>query len=292
MEKKIKILITGATGKSGGAAIDELLKMGYPVRALVHSNDSRSEKLVAKGVEVVVGDLLNLDDISAAMQGIDTAYLCFPVLVPGVLQATAYFAQAAKENGLKGIVNMSQISARREAKSNAAQDHWVGEQILNMTGIPTTHLRPTFFDDWFLYTHDVIHEDSTIVLPFGNGRWAPVDSADLGRVVARIAVNMEEYGGQVIRLFGPEEYDVFEMSEIISNVLGRTIKYEPVTIDQFFEVFSKRGASEHFVQHVTHVAEDCVNGIFSGTNDLVETITGRKPTTLADFFTKNKALFQ
>src|SRR4051812_40251745 len=198
MEKQLKVLITGATGKSGGAAIDELLEMGYPVRALVHSNDDRSARLAAKGVEVVIGDLLNLDDISAAMQGIDTAYLCYPVLVPGVLQATAYFAQAAKENGLKGIVNMSQISARREAKSNAAQDHWVGEQILNMTGIPTVHLRPTFFDDWFLYIHDGIKQDNSIVLPFGNGRWAPVDSADLGRVVAKIAVAIEDYAGQVL----------------------------------------------------------------------------------------------
>jgi len=146
--------------------------MGYPVRALVHNNDDRSAKLAAKGVEIVVGDLLNFDDIYAAMRGVDTAYFCFPVLVPGVLQATAYFAQAAKEEGLKGIVNMSQISARREAKSNAAQDHWVGEQILNMTGIPIVHLRPTFFDDWFLYIRDGIHQNSSIVLPFGNGRWA------------------------------------------------------------------------------------------------------------------------
>lgn len=292
MEKKFKILITGATGKSGGAAIDELLEMGYPVRALVHSNDERSEKLTAKGVEVVVGDLLNFDDITAAMRGIHTAYLCFPVLVPGVLQATAYFAQAAKENGLKGIVNMSQISARREAKSNAAQDHWIGEQILNMTEIPTVHLRPTFFDDWFLYIRDSIQKDNTIVLPFGTGRWAPVDSADLGRVVAKMATAMEKYGGQVLKLYGPEEFNVFEMSEVISNVLDRTIRYEPVTIEQFFKINSKRGASEHFVQHVTHVAEDCVNGIFAGTNNLIETITGRTPATLADFFTRNKALFE
>lgn len=291
MEKQLKVLITGATGKSGGAAIDELLKMGYPVRALVHSNDERSEKLIAKGIEVVVGDLLNLDDISAAMKGIDTAYLCYPVLVPGVLQATAYFAQAARENELKGIVNMSQISARREAKSNAAQDHWVGEQILNRSGIPTVHLRPTFFDDWFLYTRDIIHENSAILLPFGNGRWAPVDSADLGRVVAKTATNIAAFAGQVLKLYGPEEFNLFEMSEVISKTLGRTIKYEPLTIEQFFNMNSKRGASEHFVQHVTHVAEDCINGVFAGTNDLIETITGRKPTSLGEFFTENKALF-
>ncbi|MEO3405508.1 NmrA family NAD(P)-binding protein [Mucilaginibacter sp. CAU 1740] len=291
MEKQIKVLITGATGKSGGAAVDELLKMGYPVRAMVRSQDDRSRQLEQKGVEVVLGDLLNLDDISAAMKGIDTAYLVFPILVPGVLEATAYFAQAAKENGLKGIVNMSQISARREAKSNAAQDHWVGEQILNATGIPTVHLRPTFFDDWFLYIRDLIQENNEIVLPFGNGRWAPVDSADLGRVVAKAATETDTYGGQILKLYGPNEYNVFEMAEVISKVLEKSVEYKPVTIDQFFEINSKKPASEHFIQHVTHVAEDCVNGIFAGTNDLIETITGKQPTTLSDFFEKNKAIF-
>ncbi|AKD55431.1 NmrA family NAD(P)-binding protein [Spirosoma radiotolerans] len=291
MKKQVKVLITGATGKSGGAAIDELLRMGYPVRAMVHSEDERSKQLEAKGVEVVLGDFLNLDDISAAMKGIDTAYLCFPVLVPGVLQATAYFAQAAKENGLKGIINMSQISARREAKSNAAQDHWVGEQILNATGIPTVHLRPTFFDDWFLYIRDLIQDNSEIVLPFGNGRWAPVDSADLGRVVAKAATDIANFGGKVLKLYGPKEYNVFEMAEVISGALGRTVAYKPVTIEQFFEINSKKPASEHFIQHVTHVAEDCVNGIFAGTNDLIEKITGNAPTTLTDFFIRNKAIF-
>lgn len=291
MKDQIKVLITGATGKSGSAAIDELLKMGYPVRALVHQLDERSAQLAAKGVEVVAGDLLNLDDISAAMQGVDTAYLCYPVLVPGVLQATAYFAIAAKENGLKGIVNMSQISARREAKSNAAQDHWAGEQLLNATGIPTVHLKPTFFDDWFLYIRDLIREDNELALPFGDGRWAPVDSADLGRVVAEVATNIDAYAGQILKLYGPQEYSVAEMAAVISTELGRTIRYQPVTIAEFFERNAKRPASEHFIQHVTHVAEDCVNGIFAGTNDLIETITGQQPETLAAFFRKNKSVF-
>lgn len=292
MEKQFKILVTGATGKSGGVAIEELLKMGFPVRALVHSLDERSDKLAAQGVEVYEGDLLNFDDISAAMQGIDTAYFCFPVLTPGVLQATAYFAEAAREAGLKGIVNMSQASARREAKSNAAQDHWVGERILDMSGVPVTHLRPTFFDDWFLYVREGIQQKNTIVLPFGKGRWAPIDSEDLGHVVAKILTTPKEYEGKTIRLYGPEEYDVYEMSAILSKVLGREIKYDAVSIKQFTDMDAEKGAHSHFIQHVTHVAQDCMDGIFAGTNDAVEKITGRKPTTLAEFFSKKKAVFQ
>ncbi|WPU99133.1 NmrA family NAD(P)-binding protein [Mucilaginibacter sp. cycad4] len=291
MSKKLKVLITGATGKSGSAAIDELLEMGNPVRAFVHSLDERSEKLAAKGVEVFAGDLHNFDEISVAMKGIDTAYFCFPVLVPGVLEATSYFAVAGKEAGLKGIVNMSQISARRDAKSHAAQDHWIGEQILNMTGIPITHLRPTFFDDWFLYIREGIKKDNKIVLPFGDGRWAPVDSGDLGRAVARIAAEPMTYAGEILKLYGPEEYNVYEMSEVLSSVLGRKIKYEPVNIERWAELDAERGADDHFLQHVTNVALDCMDGIFAGTNDTLGTIIGDKPTTLSEFFTTWKAAF-
>lgn len=158
MKKQLKVLITGATGRSGGAAVGDLLKMGTQVRALVHRTDERSEKLAAEGAEIMVGDLLSFDVISAALKGIDSAYFCFPILIPGILQATAYFVQAAREAGLKAIVNMSQVSARRDAKSNAAQDHWIGERIFDMSGIPVTHLRPTFFADWFLYVREGIRQ--------------------------------------------------------------------------------------------------------------------------------------
>lgn len=292
MKTNYKVLITGATGKSGTAAIQQLLKNGLSVKALVHSVDERSESLTSQGVEVVVGDLLNFDDISGAMKGVDAAYFCFPVLTPGVLQATAYFAQAAKEESIKAIVNMSQISARRSAKSNAAQDHWVGERILDMTGIPVTHLRPTFFDDWFLYVRDDIKKNKTIELPFGNGRWAPVDSADLGRVVASILSNPDSYSGQILRLYGPEEYDVHDMAAVLSGVLGTKIEYKPVTMDRFTELAADKGAHPHFIQHVTHVADDCVNGLFAGTNNEIETITGNKPTTLEAFFIDKKSLFE
>ncbi|MBE9463699.1 NmrA family NAD(P)-binding protein [Dyadobacter subterraneus] len=53
MEKPTKVLITGGTAKSGGCAINELIKTDHPVRAMVHSIDERSEELEAKGVKVV-----------------------------------------------------------------------------------------------------------------------------------------------------------------------------------------------------------------------------------------------
>ena len=102
-----KILITGATGDTGGYAIEELLHKGHPVRALVHRLDDRSQRLEDKGVEVVAGDYLDLGAMRVAVQGVRRAYFVYPVC-PGIIPATAYFAQAAKEAGVEAIVNMSQ----------------------------------------------------------------------------------------------------------------------------------------------------------------------------------------
>ena len=106
-----KILITGATGDTGGYAIEQLLQNGRQVRALVHHRDDRSKRLEDRGVEVVAGDYLDLDAMRAAVQGVRRAYFVYPIR-PGIIQATAYLAQAAKEAGVEAVVNMSQISAR------------------------------------------------------------------------------------------------------------------------------------------------------------------------------------
>src|SRR5471032_3354424 len=114
-----KVLITGATGDTGRAAVKESIALGLHVRAMVRGIDARSDALAAAGAEVVVGDLLDLNSLSAAMQGIDAAYFVYPV-TPGLIAATVNFAQAAKENGVKAVVNLSQRSADRHSPIAAA----------------------------------------------------------------------------------------------------------------------------------------------------------------------------
>jgi NAD(P)H dehydrogenase (quinone) len=65
-----------------------------------------------------------------------------------MLDATVTFAQAATEAGVRSVVNMSQISARREAVSNQARQHWLAERLLDRTAMLTAPLRPTFFAEW------------------------------------------------------------------------------------------------------------------------------------------------
>ena len=150
--KENLFLITGATGNTGTPTVKLLCDAGHRVRAFVHDVDERSTSLEELGAEVVAADFLDFDAVSSAMAGVTAAYFCYPVYPGGLLQATAVFAQAASEAGVHAVVNMSQISARREATSNAARQHWLAERLLDRTTMVTTHLRPTFFAElinWF-----------------------------------------------------------------------------------------------------------------------------------------------
>ncbi|PSL28133.1 NmrA family NAD(P)-binding protein [Chitinophaga ginsengisoli] len=291
MKQQETFLVTGATGYTAGYAIPALLEKGVKVRALVHTIDDRIKKLDQPGVEIVQGDLLDFHSISRAMKGITAVYYIYPILTPGILTGTAYLIQAAREEGVRNIVNMSQISARREAKSNAAQDHWMAERMLDLSGITVTHIRPTFFAEWLIYS-DSIKKSNTVVLPFGEGRYAPIAAEDQGRVIASLLVNPEEHAGKIYPLFGPVEYNVHDLANILSEELEREITYQDISIDTYKEEAPKQGYHPHFVQHISSVAQDCRDGLFAGTNTAVKDITGREPVGIREFIRKHLAYFQ
>src|ERR1700758_5276509 len=282
------ILVSGATGRTGGAAIDTLLEMGMRVRAYVRSDDERAAGLRKRGVDIAVGSFANIDDIRVALEGIRSAYFLHPI-APGIIGAAAYFAQAAKEAGVKAIVNMSQISARRESASHAAQDHWVSERVFDWSGVRTTHLRPTFFADWLVYPH-FAHEiwaKKKIEFPFENGRHAAIATDDQGRVIAQILAHPEGHAGKTYSLHGPVEMSYTEIAAAMSDVLGTRIEYAPTSIEEFRNKMENVYKFPPFlVQHLVEVAQNYRDGIFSGVNDNVETITGTPALSVAAFLEK------
>src|SRR5262249_48126194 len=158
------------------------------------------------------------------------AYFVYPIR-PGIIQATAYFAQAAKEAGVEVIVNMSQISARADARSHAARDHWVAERVFDWSGVAVTHLRPTFFAEWLLYNAPMIRS-GTLSLPLGTGKHAPVAAEDQARVMVGILENRGPHRGKVYPLFGPKEYTPAEIAQVLGRVLRKDVRYKQVTIEE------------------------------------------------------------
>jgi len=285
------LFVAGATGATGSEVTRLLLERGHRVRAFVHRHDARSQRLADAGADVIAGDLHDLDAVSAALQGTSAGYFVYPI-APGLIEATAVFAQAAQEAEVAAVVNMSQISARRDATSNAAQQHWIAERLLDRAPVAVTHLRPTFFAEWLLYFGSSIAERSVLRLPFGHGRHAPIAAEDQAHVIAAILQNPQPHAGQTYTLHGPVEMDHFQIADEISAALGRPITYEPIDFDPTFaDQLTAMGFPAHLIQHLRHVSRDYQNGIFAGTNDIVESVGGKKPLSVTEFIDKNRSLF-
>jgi NAD(P)H dehydrogenase (quinone) len=289
-----QLLVTGATGSTGYAAVQALQGTGNQVRALVHQDGPRADALRSLGAEIVVGDLLDIDSVRAAMRDVKAAYFVFP-LHPRLLDATAYFAQAAHEAGVGAIVNLSQRTARRDSKSHSAQNHWIAERVLDWSGVSVTHLRPTLFDEWLTYDFSIgsIVDNGVLAIPFGTGRFSPIAAHDQGRVIAAILDDPGPHAGKTYLLDGPAEMDAAEMAGALSDALGRPIKYYDLPISDFQAAAAAIPHLGSYVgQHIGAVMIDLQNGLLAGTTDTVEQLTGTAPMSVHDFVVANRELFK
>lgn len=284
-----KILVTGATGDTGRPTVAELLKKGLAVRALVHREDARSKALAELGAEIVHGDITRLRDVRRALNGVDRAYFCFPI-AEGLVEAAVIFAQAAKENHVQHIVNMSHKQSRPDARSKVTQNHWLSEQVFDWSGIPTTNLRVTFFAEWLLYISPQIQR-GLYMLPFDkHGRFAPLASSDTAKIIANILEKPAGHGGRAYQLHGPKEFSNEELAAEAGRVLGLDLRYQQVTMSDFLDM---AGLADHTTlrRHLEAAAIDQQEGRIAGLDDIGAKIIGAPLTTVEQFINANRARF-
>jgi uncharacterized protein YbjT (DUF2867 family) len=278
-----KVLISGATGDTGRAAVKEAIALGLTVRAMVHGKDVRSEALEKLGAEVALGDLLEIDTVHTAMEGVDTAYLVWPV-APCLIHATVNFVQAAKEKGVSTIINLSQRSANRFSTSHSCRDSFIAEQVLNWSGVPVVHLRPTYFLEWLLYPWQLPYLQQGILrMPVGKGRHSPIAADDQGRVIAALLRDPEAHIGKTIPVSGPVEMDHERMARELTEALGRKITFRDLPIDEYCRSLEAMHVPPYVVQHLSGAMDDYQHGHMAGADNNVEKLTGRRSMTVAEF---------
>src|SRR5260370_39669381 len=108
-----RVLVTGASGQIGGAVAAQLLEKGVPTRALVHRDDARSARLRALGAETVVADIFDIQQVQAAVDGVDRLFFN-PPYHPHALDSAVAFAVAARRSGVEAVVAFGQWLATPE----------------------------------------------------------------------------------------------------------------------------------------------------------------------------------
>jgi uncharacterized protein YbjT (DUF2867 family) len=282
--------------------VELLRQRGLPVRAFVHHEDERAASLRAIGAEVVVGDLMRVGDVSRALDGVRRIYFGLSASPPYV-QATVTVAALARALGEREVflnisqMTVSQMSATRMTDSPQQQQHWLAEQVLDWSGLPVVHLRPTVFleNPLFLdFAAESIAEDSSIKLPFGRGHTSPVAAHDVAVVAATILADPARYlDKHVYELTAPRSEDMHDVAAEYSSALGRPIRYVDVPFEDWRDrVLQPQHLPEHLAAHLITMAQlHAANRYDRLTRDF-ETITGHPATTVREFVASHADSFR
>lgn len=299
----IVYLITGAGGGIGSVSrsVVELLRAdGLPVRAMVHRDDDRVSPLRDLGAEVVVGDLTNPSDVANAMAGVDRMFFSMSVS-PDYLTATSIVcAVALAAAPLQVLVNMSQMTVSQMTLTSTSESkqhrlHWLAEHIINWSGVPAVHIRPTVFMENPLLTMLAaasIRDRGALVLPFGDGRTSPIAAADVARVVATILREPEGRIGAVYELTGPEVLDEAGLAAEYSRALGRPVTAEDITLEDWTDkVLKPMGLPPHVQQHIATMSRLHREGRYDRSTDDVAQITGTPAQTVEQYVAAHAGVF-
>ena len=292
------VLIPGAGGV-GRAVFEQLRARDVPVRFMVRRQDERAAELDRLGAEVVIGDLTRPETVAAALQGV--ARMLFAMAVsPDHLLAATVLASVAKEHGnLEALVDLSQMTvsqmtATSTEESHQQRLHWLAEQVLNWSGLPVVHIRPTVFLDSPLFTTMAarsIRLNGTIALPFGTGRTSPVAVHDVARVVATVLREPAQYIEHVYELTGPCSVDMTEMAAAFAGALDRPVSYVDVPLERWQAGLSKLGMPPHTEQHVVTMARLHRDNRYDRIADGVERVTGIPPQSIEAFVAAHRNFY-
>ncbi|MBB5696502.1 SDR family oxidoreductase [Muricoccus pecuniae] len=219
------ILVTGATGNVGRHVVEQLVRRGADVRALVRDPSKAS---LPEGVAVVRGDLLDVDSLRSAFSGVSTLFLLNAV-VPDEFTQALIALNVAREAGIKRIVYLSVLEGERYVNVPHFAGKFAVERMIEAMGLNATILRPAYFINNDLTIKDVITGHGIYPMPIGSKGLAMVDVRDIGEVAALEVIRREQAAEPLpldrIDLVGPDTLTGADVAAIWSDVLGRPIAY-------------------------------------------------------------------
>ena len=276
---KPRIIVTGATGKTGSVVASQLLKAGYPVRVTVRREDDRSARLKAQGAEIAVADMSDVERIAVALRDVQGAYYC-PPLDPYMIQGAVAFAVAAKEARLEHIVGLTQWLASPSHPSLMTRQHWLVDRLFSMTpGVAHTIVNPGFFADSYLVMMGLASHLGIFPWIYGKSRNAPPSNEDIARVAVAALMNPARHAGKTYRPTGPELLGAEDMAKAIGRAVGRSVRVVPTPIWLFMKAARMGGMSIDVMSNVRYYIDDHKRGAFelgAPTTDVLD-VTGRSP---------------
>ncbi|MCA8979791.1 MAG: NmrA family NAD(P)-binding protein [Planctomycetes bacterium] len=274
-----RLLITGATGNQGGAAARRALARGQDVRVAGTRVDVLRERFT--GAEVARLDLCDPSTFALACEGVDGVFLIRPPKIAKVGPTLNAFIDEAARAGVQHFVFSSVAGAERMKHI----PHHKVERHLIEGSLPWTILRPGFFAQNFAdaYRLDIV-EDDRVYVPAADGCAAFIDTRDVGELAAQILAEPEGHARKAYWLTGPESLSFAQAATILTQELGREVRYERASALGYVRHLRKRhrlGWMQTVIQTGLHLG--LRRGDAEAVSPQLAELLGRGPRSLRDF---------
>ena len=233
----MKILAIGGTGSVGSQVIQQLVKRGADVRALVRNKESASK--LPKEVEPAFGDLLDPVSVQAGLDGVDKLYLLNAVTPDELTQGLIAYV-LAKRLKLKQVVYHSVFRAEHFPDVPHFASKLMIENAIKRFDVPFTIIRPNYFFQNDASLKDVLMGAGIYPMPLGTPGISAVDIRDIAEVSA-IALTTDGHLGKTYNLNGPEVLSGAAVASIWSGLLGKTINYPGEDMEGFEAMYRQYG---------------------------------------------------
>jgi uncharacterized protein YbjT (DUF2867 family) len=287
------ILITGATGRPGGATVREFARRGERVRALVRDPLKGTSLQATPNVEVALGDMLWPETLAAALADVDRA-LMISNAGPQMLETQCTFIDAAKAAGVSHIVKFSgedSIVGFDPEKFRSTRSHQQIQRYLMAAGVAWTILRPSQFMQVYLEEVPTIIATGALRLPLGTTTLAPVDIDDIAKV-AHAVLTTPGHAGMTYKMTGPESLTMAEIAERIFEATCKPVRYVDVPPEQKHQEWLDAGyppeRAAAFGQLFDERRRLGHSTVYLDTHQRF----GIEPTTFAQFANRNAAVFR
>jgi uncharacterized protein YbjT (DUF2867 family) len=271
-----KILVTAAAGNVGSEIVKELKRNNIPFKA---ADIKELKDILGENVEYVYYDFENPETYEKAYKNVNKMFLNRPPQMTEFKNSIFPAIDAAKEAGIEHIVFLSMIGVNRRVP------HYKIEKYLIKSGINYTFLRSSFFMQNLCNVHgEIIRRENDLLIPAGKGKISFIDIRDVAAVAVRVFMdNSGAYFNKTLKLTGSEALDFYEVSNIMTRILGKKIIYSNPKSKYFIKKMLSYGFPKDFVQVMKMIYFIVRLGKAGDLFKDTEEILGRKPIKMEKF---------
>jgi uncharacterized protein YbjT (DUF2867 family) len=224
------VLVTGATGRQGGAVIRHMLPKGWKLRALTRNPGGHAARdLADQGVEVVQGDLEDRTSLEQAVRGVYGVYSVQDFWTVGSkreVQQGKNIADVARKAGVEHFVYSSVGGAERNSGIDHWESKWEVEKHIRKLGLPATMLRPAaFMENYYIDQVEVGILKGKLVNPIRADKpYQTIATDDIGAFAALAFERPRDFIRLELEIAGSELTNP-EAAQVFSRVLGKPVKF-------------------------------------------------------------------